>query len=319
MTVIKNVAFIGATGNVGSTLVRALDASGKFNIKVLTRQRTQKHDGLPPSLLQNLHTVDFTSHSALVSAFTGIDAVVLSISFPNPLAADIEIPIIRAAIEAGVKLFIPSEWAPDTTKHVLPTNRVLAPKRSTHQYLFSKSDQIGYAMMYTGTFPEVHVKLGLPYYGSLGHLGIDIANKHANLPDGGIHPFSATTFATAASALIAVLTSYPRSHNRILHFSDGVLTPLEVLAMVEKITDSKFTLESYNLIEMSAFAEKEIAEGQNGIALQLAMLRLPFMAGGEISMFPKVDNDEFGVERRDVKAATEDAIRGALNGQRMEK
>jgi hypothetical protein len=154
--------------------------------------------------------------------------------------------------------------------------------------------------------------------GSLGHLGIDIANKHANLPDGGIHPFSATTFATAASALVAVLTSYPRSHNRILHFSDGVLTPLEVLDMVEKITGSKFVRECYDLDEMTAFAEKEVAEGGSGMALQLAMLRSPFMGGGEISMFMKVDNEEFGVERRDVKVATEDAIRGTLSEEHKE-
>ena len=55
------------------------------------------------------------------------------------------------------------------------------------------------------------------------------------------------------------------------------------------------------------------------MALQLAMFRLLFMVLGEISMFPKVDNEEFGVERRDARAATEDAIRGTLNGQRMEK
>ena len=54
------------------------------------------------------------------------------------------------------------------------------------------------------------------------------------------------------------------------------------------------------------------------MALQLAMFRLLFMVLGEISMFPKVDNEEFGVER-DARAATEDAIRGTLNGERMEK
>lgn len=146
----------------------------------------------------------------------------------------------------------------------------------------------------------------------MGHFGIDIANKRANLPDGGIHPFSATTFTTAASALIAVLTAYPKSHNRILHFSDGVLTPLEVLSIVEKITQSKFEKESYSLKEMTAFAEKEVADGKSGVALQLGMLRLPFMGGGDIGLFTSVDNEEFRVKRADLKAAVESAVRNAV-------
>jgi len=42
------------------------------------------------------------------------------------------------------------------------------------------------------------------------------------------------------------------------------------------------------------------------------------MAGEEVSMFPKVDNDGFGGKRRrNVRVAT-DAIRGTLNGGPME-
>lgn len=132
------------------------------------------------------------------------------------------------------------------------------------------------------------------------------------MPDGGVHPFSATTLATAADALIAVLALYPRSHNRVLHFSGGILTPLDVLALVEKNTSSEFTRKSYDLHEMAAVAEKEVAEGQSGIALQLAMLRLPFMGGGESGLFTSVDNEEFGVERRDLRVATEHAIRESI-------
>jgi hypothetical protein len=63
---------------------------------------------------------------------------------------------------------------------------------------------------------------------------------------------------------------------------------------VEKATNSKFTGESYDLHEMSAFAENEVVEGNSGMAFQLAKLRLLFMGGEEIS---KVENEEFGLEK----------------------
>lgn len=63
---------------------------------------------------------------------------------------------------------------------------------------------------------------------------------------------------------------------------------------MEKTTDSKFTSESYDLHEMSAFAENEVVEGKSGMTFQLAMLRLPFMGEEEIS---KIDKEEFGLQK----------------------
>lgn len=107
--------------------------------------------------------VDFQSHTALVAAFQDIDVVVSVLTFAPKSNIDVlEIRMINAAIEAGVKFFIPSEWAPDTAGsnvteqpwigRTLRPNPVLAPKRAVHNYLMARAGQgqIAFAVVYTG-------------------------------------------------------------------------------------------------------------------------------------------------------------------------
>jgi hypothetical protein len=67
------------------------------------------------------------------------------------------IALINAAIDAeSVKLFIPSEWGPDTT--VSAENVVSAPKRAVRNYLYSRamdpSNNLSYAFVMTGVVLE---------------------------------------------------------------------------------------------------------------------------------------------------------------------
>lgn len=107
--------------------------------------------------------VDFESHAGLVSAFQGVDAVVSVMTFGPLSDIDIvELRLINAAIEAGVKFFIPSEWAPDSAGaditeepwigKTLRPNSVIAPKRVVHNYLLARAGQgkIAFAIVYTG-------------------------------------------------------------------------------------------------------------------------------------------------------------------------
>jgi hypothetical protein len=76
------------------------------------------------------------------------------------------IALVNAAIEAGVKYFLPSEWALDTAGIVdstperygstLPTNYILAPKRVSHNYLLCRAAEknINFAVVYPGVLVE---------------------------------------------------------------------------------------------------------------------------------------------------------------------
>lgn len=73
-------------------------------------------------------TADYSSHEDLVSAFKGQDAVVSTVGAP---ALGDQIKLINAAIEAGVKYFIPSEFGGNTLNEKTAKLAVFG-KRSLH-------------------------------------------------------------------------------------------------------------------------------------------------------------------------------------------
>jgi hypothetical protein len=75
----------------------------------------------------------------------------------------IQIALINAAIEAGVKLYVPSEWAPDTAggngatiqrvgPNTLPPTPGIAAKRVIHNYLMVRSaeNKIDFVTLHVG-------------------------------------------------------------------------------------------------------------------------------------------------------------------------
>jgi uncharacterized protein YbjT (DUF2867 family) len=84
-------------------------ASAKFDITLLVRKPPAVYANRVPSSVK-IRQADFKSHICLVSAFQGIDAVVSVMTFDPASDIDmVEIGMINAAIDAGVKFFIPSE------------------------------------------------------------------------------------------------------------------------------------------------------------------------------------------------------------------
>jgi putative NADH-flavin reductase len=98
---IRNVIVLGASGSVGPTIVDALVKAG-FNVTVLSRESSTKTF---PCGIKVIRT-DYTRKS-LVSAFINQDTVISAIS---SVSTQMQISLIDAAIEAGVRRFIPSEY-----------------------------------------------------------------------------------------------------------------------------------------------------------------------------------------------------------------
>lgn len=96
-----------ATGNLGKLVLDALIASGKFNITVVARHTSNSEVPAKDNVRQV--KVDISSHQALVDAFRGNDAVVLTLGdLPNMVQNTKT--LTDAAIDAGVKRIILSEF-----------------------------------------------------------------------------------------------------------------------------------------------------------------------------------------------------------------
>src|SRR6266567_6352742 len=99
----KLIAVIGATGQQGGSVVRALQAQGQFKVRALTR-----HPGKHRKLADEVVEADLDRPETLNAAFAGADGVFLVTNFWGPGTDEFKqaTAAVRAAKEAGVKHFI---------------------------------------------------------------------------------------------------------------------------------------------------------------------------------------------------------------------
>src|SRR5229473_5897858 len=99
----KLIAVIGATGQQGGAVVRALQAQGQFKVRALTRN-PGKHRGLADEVV----AADLDRPDTLKAAFAGAHGVFLVTNFweEGTDEAKQATAAVRAAREAGVKHFI---------------------------------------------------------------------------------------------------------------------------------------------------------------------------------------------------------------------
>ncbi len=99
----KLIAVIGATGQQGGGVVRALQASGQFKVRALSRDPS-KHRELADEVVE----ADLNRPETLKAAFEGAYGVFLVTNFREKGADELKqaTAAVRAAKNAGVKHFI---------------------------------------------------------------------------------------------------------------------------------------------------------------------------------------------------------------------
>ena len=99
----KLIAAVGATGQQGGAVVRALQASGQFQVRALSR-----NPGKHRQLAEEVVEADLDRPETLNAAFAGVDGVFLVTNFAEPGTDELKqaTAAVRAAKEAGVKHLI---------------------------------------------------------------------------------------------------------------------------------------------------------------------------------------------------------------------
>jgi uncharacterized protein YbjT (DUF2867 family) len=184
-----------ATGNIGLPILRALSqAQPPFeSITVLTRSPPSNPSILPQGVI--VKVVDYTSSSSLIPALTGIDALVFAVGTRYTLS---QIPIIEAAVDAGVKFIIPTEYSLASTLPPPEASNAWAAKRKVRTHLagLREAGKLDYTLIFAGLWIDV---LGLTW------VLIDVKNKKQELWEGGEHPISLTSTGSVGEAVVAVL------------------------------------------------------------------------------------------------------------------
>ncbi|KAF1986697.1 NAD(P)-binding protein [Aulographum hederae CBS 113979] len=271
---IKNVIVIGAGGNTGPAIVSELVNSG-FNVSALARESSNSPvpAGIP------VHRTDY-SRASLLAAFKGQDAIVSAI---NTFRVAQQLAVVDAAVECGVKRFIPSEYGLDSALAAAPEEiPPLKQKQETISLLRTKQDQgMSWTAVCVGGYFDWAIEVGL--------FGWDVRNRVATIYENPDRPYAASNLGRIAEAIRAVLQKPAETANKYVYVQSFSTTQHEVLAALEKATGDKFTIKHARTEEARELGRKALAEGDELTGLGAYVTAAIYGGSGMCDFEEKID------------------------------
>jgi len=131
----KTIVVAGATGDLGNRMTAYLLKSG-VTVKALVRHGSNANS---VALLQKkgvlISEVDFNNQGQLVKVCSGGSCLVSALSGVEDVIVGVQTQLLKAATEAGVPRFIPSDYCIDYTKLSYGSNRNLDLRRQFNEGL----------------------------------------------------------------------------------------------------------------------------------------------------------------------------------------
>lgn len=293
------VAILGASGSVGKSTIEALLAvPHKFEVTGLTRHTSDAK--LPPSV--NHIKTDY-SHDSLVSALQGHDAVVSTTAggtFSEQKTA------VDAAIEAGVKIFLPSEYGMDTAVREAPqVSPGLKVKIELIDYLKSKQDKISWIVLVTGNIFDWC--LHIPGFG-----GFNIPARTAQIFDGGDIAYEATTLSRVGEGIAATLEKIELTKNQFVYINSFTTTQNQVLESLEKATGEKFEVTTGSSEELWQTGKESLEKGNARGRLDMIAAAL-YQKGAALKLMQYSEsrglwNEKLGLEEESLTAVVREVV-----------
>jgi hypothetical protein len=247
------VALAGATGNLGPSILSALLSSNHY-VTVLTRHNSTSPKPAPhPNL--TVIKVDFTSIPYLTTALYGIEVVISCLA---TLAIGSQNPLIDASISAGVKRYIPAEFGMDSLNPLAMELPVCVPKVETQKYLkkkVSENEGFSWTGIANGLFLDWGLDVGFILYPGM-HTG--------TLYNGGDIPFSTTTLADVARAVVGVIGNLEGTKNRILYVHSAVTTQNTLVEYSKDIDGKEWEVSVKDTEEIRKESLVELEKGEEG-------------------------------------------------------
>ncbi|KAK5053761.1 hypothetical protein LTR84_001722 [Exophiala bonariae] len=244
---IKKVILIGGTGTIGSIILNGVLKS-PFEISILSRASSKASFPASVPVLK----ADFDSEDELVRAFQGQDAVVSAVGgagFSQQKA------FINAAIKAGVKRFLPSEFSTNTRSEAARNLvSLFEAKQEILNHLKEKeSSSFSWTALATGPLLDWGIKSGF--------LGFDLANKKAKLWDGGEIVYSATNEDDVAKAVVSILQHPVETANKYLYVETIAVSHRDILKSLKAATSQKWEVENVKTEDLVKMGKQLVAGG----------------------------------------------------------
>ncbi|KAJ5441880.1 hypothetical protein N7445_004887 [Penicillium cf. griseofulvum] len=288
-SVSKKVIIVGATGNLGPHLVSAIDSEPRFQVSILCRDSSDCSK-FPQHI--PVHRVDNydASDTNLVEILTGQDVIISAIATNAVLQQK---AIINAAVKAGVKHFVPSEYGHDTrNERAAP---LLPPCFFTHkkqivEYLQSKeAEGLKWTAFVTGPFFETQAVL---------------------LKDYGDHHWSTTTLSTVALAVKNAISAPAEIVNKYLFVESFNVSQNKILSSVESLTEAKWDVRYHDAGEQRQLASEKLSRRDySGLTTLMGYVTCVGGYGGDYMQYEKSANVLLSLPRESLDSALKTMVK----------
>ncbi|KAH8600716.1 hypothetical protein B0O99DRAFT_609301 [Bisporella sp. PMI_857] len=294
---LKTVAVIGAAGNVGTPVVKALLDAG-FTVTAIAR--VESTSTYPEGV--RVHRADLHSLSDLVKAFMGQDAVVSTIATSAVGGQNF---IADAAVTAGVKRYIPSEFGINTRNlHGEVLGKMLQSKTAHVDYLIEKTKShpsFGWTGLATGLFFD----WGLNF----GTFGLSLKDKTIRILDSGNELVSTSSLPYVGKAVAAILLHEVETANRYIEIAEFTTSQNQILAIFEEDTGTKFIVANAKTADIEKTGHSKLDSGDHSAFIDF-LLVYNFRDGKGHSFHVEEETEQIlGLPKGDLKRTIKNYIR----------
>ncbi|KAK1760058.1 isoflavone reductase [Echria macrotheca] len=298
---IKTVAVVGATGNVGLPTVHALLAAS-FSVVAITRP-TSNPTTLPPNV--PIRRADLTSLASLTEAFKDIDAVVVTIATAEVSNQRV---LADAALAAGVKRFIPSEFGHSLarlieTKSSLAT--ILMGKANTASYLRELAEK-NEGFSWTGIATSPFFDWGLDH----AVFGFDFPKRKVSIVDSGDERVSVSSMRFVGEAVARVLLNEEETKNKEVEVVEFTVSQNEILKIFEEEIGEKWSVAHVRGADLEKSGNEKLAGGNIGGAFLDLLQSWNLSDGGDHAVKEdELANGMLGLKGRSVREVMKEYIK----------
>ncbi|KAL6803452.1 hypothetical protein J3E68DRAFT_433970 [Trichoderma sp. SZMC 28012] len=250
--VFNNIAVAGGSGNLGLAILRELLSSSDpiFNVTALTHSKSTTVAslvmalGLPSTASNHLKIiwVDYNNEDNLMRALSGAEVVIATLA--GHVALQIDPLLLKAARKAGVRRYIPSQYALDVLHPKAvelftdgwPNAFPVALARR-YEALAEENGPISYTTVLTSMFIDVFLETGL--WGAY-----DIPNRRAVVVDDGTRFLTGCSTEFIAAAITAILKlPEDATKNKRIPIAEIRTTAVELIETIEEVFGFKMDVE----------------------------------------------------------------------------
>ncbi|KAJ4992418.1 CipA protein [Stagonosporopsis vannaccii] len=322
---IHKVALIGASGQIGSVILKSLIDINKHKITILARPESKA--SFPASSNVQIAKVDYASESNMVSALRGHDFLIITLSTHAP--PTLHSQIVNAAAKAGVQWIMPNYWAfalgerggtmasdpmfSSFGKSIDDVRNVSATAEGVKPH---------FVALCNGFWYEFSLAMGEPWF------GFDIKNRRVTLYDEGAVKISTSTWDLCGKAVAALVSlpvvgangevSLEEFRNNGATIASFLISQRDMLDSLNRVLGTKDT--DWAITKQSVKERYheglEQLHGGDRLGFAKAMYAKLFFPGegGDYETGYTLDNERLGLPKEDLDQATRRAVEMVKNG-----